>query len=586
MGNRGPSHLGIASLLLVLWACGGKISLLDPSTDDNEVAASAAGGNAATAGAIGNPTDRVARGGATSTASSSPGKSTHGAAIQGEREHSGATTSRVPNADGPPAMAALAGGSGMGIATGGVRAAAAAAVGDGVNAAGAPGPSASVGGGAGTSGSAGTSGGGNAGGDTGANAGAPQDGPAGDPPEPDEAGATSVHDPALLAGLAFDIQMDPDPKEAFYCVASCEPATLLIESADHTTLQVIWGATGSAQRRKLHWNGHAWQLEEPLVMARRHAASYYSKDDHSDLGPAQFSFNDEDGDGTLELYASAAVTYYGESISGTVVLQSEIELQGEPDERLARALLPSAPIALVKPFAFVIDKPLVPDATAILLSSDNAPVELVPSLQEGFVVGFAAPQTLPFDAEYLVELAGEDFAGVGSVAPGSIVTEPGFGVLTDGSLESWATEGISGARLVQISDPASGERDTVLYGSPAIPVVIRLAADPTATELHFNARIVDECPSAATWELSLTLNVRVVGQAPDAIEPLEITSSENLSELYIGSVAARADTNATDVVIPLGSAGSGDVLLSFQGDSGHPFVCVQNGALIDDLHLE
>ncbi len=390
-------------------------------------------------------------------------------------------------------------------------------------------------------------------------------------------------DPADLVGLAFDMKLEPDVEPS--CIGDCEPATLIVEAADANALQILWGATRNVHRTTLEQVDGTWTLAESFTLGQRWLPD--ASNDFTTLNSAQFQFGIDD-DGSIALFVSG--TAYSRWFGGHngTGKSFPIALRGTPDDRAPALKLPSDRVRVIEPLYVSLDKPLQPGASARLTSEYGEATELAADVVEGFTVGFSTPWVLTFNTGYLVEVDGLDFSNVGSPSPLGFATEGTFGALEDPSFESGASRGVSGATLVEVSLPPDAASDTMLYGAPDSRVVLRIPADPTATELHFDARIATACEIGEDDNhfVGMTFETLITGGDHGAIAPVTLNLSETLSQVELDGGTVNVDTTAQQVVVPLGGPATGDVLLTFQGSNGTLFACALAGALIDNVHLE
>ncbi len=387
--------------------------------------------------------------------------------------------------------------------------------------------------------------------------------------------------PSLEAGMVFEFHAAPLGEGEFAaCQGECGPLTLRIESVGEDRLELFWGSVGAAQRTVAVKLATGWEVDAGIPFATQKGVPPSATSIYFNGARLVPRLGD---DGNLELELSGNVISYWKDVGkGSSAPQTVI---GTQQERAPTAYVPSAPHWVTTVLRIPIDKPLVSSATAHLRSSDGHLISLTPRTEEGLVVEFSTSQVLPFGT-YTLEIAEEDFLGVGTPPEDEVVTIADFGALSDGTFESTASQGVLGGDVIDFRLDEDDPFANVLGAAPQQQVLLRLPAQPSVTKLVFEARLFTPCSPFTFDEQRTTFDVFIVGEDQGLIEGYQFVVPSDHVEGVVGNASVRVSPESSLVEIPLGTAPSGDVLLDFSGYTYGKFGCDSTGILLDNVRLE
>ncbi len=380
-----------------------------------------------------------------------------------------------------------------------------------------------------------------------------------------------------LVGSAFDVQIPLDENEYDWCAGACAPATLLVTRATDDAIEAVWGSTGRVQRISLSRGAEGWTLDEALLLGTESTWEYAMCASESSLITATFVFADTDGDGALDLTITGQEQSRFCSDDYSTTSDSEVVLTGRPDDRVPEL---DSGVTLLGGASLVVDKPLVDTATCALVPEDPAGrVPLTPRVMGGYVVGFDTDVTLPLGMQYTTECVGDDFAGVGTPIAVEVATHDDFGVLTDGSFESGATDGWQGGEIVDAYGVPAINGQAMLLARAGEVVALHLQRSADEQSLVLDARMLDYCGYGGSGTFPIA--VAVVGH--DTVFGEAVAIGEGTA--YTVSTMSVTLGELQHIEIPLQGSGT-DVLVRLEGENYGGAGCNRTGVLVDDVRLE
>lgn len=315
-------------------------------------------------------------------------------------------------------------------------------------------------------------------------------------------------------------------------------------------------------------------------------------------------------------YDSLEVTVAGNGLTGSATGVADIScgdcsftapftarLAGTPDSTSPTLhLLGVVPASPFDSFSLIASEPLPATATARLVASDGAAIDLVPVIATGaipLISAFSKPdvvlragQTYFVTFDGLVDLAGHvDPSGT----PLGLASFPAAPTVPEDGFES-ATGATLGGAMVMTAGvlPAISGNTSLYLGAPGTPgldlatgrsLMVHLARQAGDTMLRFSYRVISV---QSTPAFSGMLRVGSEGASPGQATTSFPLTTTGIGKLTIaGQIAYASDVATMTAALP---ADATDQVLVYLGPFGGlncgPGFAAQAGLLIDDLRLE
>lgn len=386
---------------------------------------------------------------------------------------------------------------------------------------------------------------------------------------------------SLLQNRTFNILI-PSTDAGQWCQGDCTPATLFIEKGTDTSLEAVWGSTGSAARITLARGDGVWELTGTLLLGKVRTWSHAMCDNETVLGPAKFRFLDLDHDNRVDVAIEGHQSSKYCSDDYSMVSEGEVALEGRRDERVPIQIGPEQGFEPVHGFGMDMDKPMEKASTAILEPQGGGEsINLVPREMNGFVVGFDTTRVLPLGITYLAKITGKDFGGIGTPMDRPFQTMGEFGSLAQDGFESGSMEGIHGANIVESYGVPALQGSRMLQVPAGAQALLHLERTATESGLTMSVRKYVAC-YGMQFDGAFSLEAGLVGANGTHAGAVTLGANPTQAEVE-GKTIVIGELQKVSIDLP--EPGK-DVLVYMKGDDYQGAGCSMVGVLLDDVKLQ